>query len=282
MSLRADVGFLTLSILFLGCSAELGSPEPVASDAETIVRGTIDDEHPAVMLIDVLTFDGGETFCSATLYAERTLVTAAHCLENAAIVFAYFGNDFFGDFEQLFEDPATWTNFRLSESWEVHPKWDPATLNADIAVVHLDRDVPFRPIPLAKRNIGRPFEGERMTIVGYGATGFDEMGFPVDALVKRRGKAVYRGSPSAKPLPPDPHPGLGDKKIRDQLMELDGSPPHSNACAGDSGGPVLVTIKGEEQIAGVASWGDAQCNDYAYYVRVHDFHPFLKKAAKHK
>ncbi|MFO7179867.1 MAG: trypsin-like serine protease [Pseudomonadota bacterium] len=280
MSLRADVGLLTLSILFLGCSTDVGTPELVDTEAETIVRGKTDDKHAAVMLLDVLTLDGGERFCSATLYEARTLVTAAHCLEDAGLVLAYFGNDFFGDFEQLFEEPANWIDFRLAEHWEAHPKWNPATLNADIAIVRLDRDVPMRPIPLANRNIGKPYEGDRMTVVGYGAAGLDEEGFPVDALVKRRGTMVYRGNPPAKPLPPNSHPGLHDKKIRDQLMHLDGAAPSSNACAGDSGGPVLVTIKGEEQIAGVISWGDDDCNAYTYAVRVHDFHPFLHKPAK--
>jgi secreted trypsin-like serine protease len=206
------------------------------------------------------------------------VVTAAHCLDDAVFALVYTGNDFFGDFDELGNDPATWMHWRMTEQFEVHPKFDAATLNADIGVVYLDRAFPIKPIPLAIRDIGRHYEGDKVEIVGFGASGLDDTGVPVDAYVKRKGKTYYQGLPRIKPLPVNPHPGLLKPKIRAQLMQLEGSAPKANACAGDSGGPALMTFHGHQHIVGVSSWGDDFCNDFAYYVRVHDFLPFLGKA----
>ena len=128
------------------------------------------------------------------------------------------------------------------------------------------------------REIGHHYVGDKVEIVGYGATGLDSNGVPVDALVKRKGRTFYQGLPRINPLPVNPHPGLLDPKIRRQLMQLEGSAPKANGCFGDSGGPALMSFHGRQHIVGIASWGDDFCNDFAYYVRVHDFLPFLARA----
>jgi hypothetical protein len=135
-----------------------------------------------------------------------------------------------------------------------------------------------RPIPLAFRDINNHYIGAKVEIVGFGASGLDDNGFPVDAFVKRKGKTFYQGLPKIKPLPVNPHPGILIPKIRAQLMQLEGSAPKSNGCFGDSGGPSLMKFHGRSYVVGVTSWGDDFCNDFAYHVRVHDFLPFLGKA----
>jgi hypothetical protein len=280
MSMRVSMKFAPLVLAIVGCSGAPEVEESTDQSSEAIVRGEIDDGHGAVMAINVSNLDGTETLCSATLYARQTLVTAAHCLDNAAFVLAYHGNDYWADFEQLFGDPAAWTNWSIGLDWQLHPKWDPNTVSADIAIVHLDRPTPVRPIPISFRDLNRHDIGERVEIIGYGAAGLDADGNPVDAYVKRSGRTRYLGIPSVRPLPPNPHPGLGIRKIREQLMELEGDAPKANGCFGDSGGPALVRSFGKQRLVGVGSWVGDDCEDFSYYVRVHDFLPFLLAGAR--
>lgn len=280
MTIRSLVCCLALMTpIFAGCAAEAGSDGEFDVSQDGIVRGAPDLGHPQVMALMIPRFDGETAYCSATLYADRTLVTAAHCLRDAGDVLAYWGDDFWGDFEQLFE--AEPNNWRFATSWEVHPGYDATTSNADIAVVQLDRPLPFPPLRLALRELGPRDLGATLEIVGWGAAGTDaETGtVPEDALVKRSGEVAYRGSPPAQPLPPNPHPGLGDARIRRQLMQLDGRAPLANSCFGDSGGPALRGAGDSQTIVGVSSWTGDFCEDFSYYVRVHDFLPFLTTRA---
>ena len=281
MSFRLSLKLAPLGVFLAGCSASLDSEpalEDVGEDSQAIVRGTTDNGHAAVMALNVINDDGSETFCSGALYAKKVVVTAAHCLERAALVLVYNGNDFFADFDELGNDPETWVRWRLSERFEMHPQYDATTLNADIGVVYIDRELPIKPLPLALHDIDRRYVGDKVEIVGYGSAGLDESGAPTDAYLKRKGKTVYQGVPRITPLPVNPHPGLLTPKIRAQLMQLEGSAPKANACYGDSGGPAFMTFFGKQYIVGISSWGDDFCNDFSYYVRVRDFLPFLAKA----
>lgn len=281
MTVRTFVGCLALMTpVFAGCGAEAASDGASEANRGAIVRGTPDAGHLQVMALMIPRFDGETAYCSATLYADRTLVTAAHCLRDAGDVLAYWGDDFWGDFEQLFEaDPNNW---RFATSWEVHPAYDAATLNADIAVVQLDRSLPFPPLKLSLQELTPRNLGEEFEIVGWGAAATDaETGTtPEDALVKRSGVVEYRGSPAADPVPPNPHPGLSDPRIRRQLMELDGTAPFANSCFGDSGGPVLRGSSDAQTIAGVSSWTGDFCEEFSYYVRVHDYLSFLTSRSR--
>jgi hypothetical protein len=46
---------------------------------------------------------------------------------------------------------------------------------------------------------------------------------------------------------------------------------NKDACNGDSGGPLVVPVLDEFKLAGIVSWGSANCNTYGAYTRVSDF-----------
>lgn len=50
---------------------------------------------------------------------------------------------------------------------------------------------------------------------------------------------------------------------------------NKDACSGDSGGPMVVTIYGEYKLAGIVSWGSPNCNTYGAYTRVSDFETWI-------
>jgi hypothetical protein len=97
--------------------------------------------------------------------------------------------------------------------------------------------------------------------------------------VQRTGTTKIVGSPTAADYhPEDPNPGLLQANIRNKLLKTDGRAPSSNACFGDSGGPLLVSQWGQTYMAGVEYFGGLSCEDYSLYTRIDPFLPFFDEA----
>ena len=284
---------------------ELGQTE------EAIVRGQTENGRNYVMnlrieyqSVDLSTGVQNVGFCSSVLFAPRVLLTAAHCINpvrNAGTpdefvdtpvrILAYVGNNFAADFAALGADPFTAipaapaaSRFMAADSWETHPNFDQATLFPDLAAVYLDRQPKLPPnntivdpLPVGRTRLGSANVGQLMTIVGYGASkSNDALGTSVEGVgVKRRGTSPFVGAPVFNPLPPDPHPGLLNATVRNGLMQLNGKAPNSNACAGDSGGPAIRNVGGQDFVFGISSWGGNFCEDFSYYTRLDPFLPFV-------
>ena len=273
----------SVALASLGClqpeetRPDMSDSDDLGEASQAIVRGETEAGSPQVVALLVSRLDGGQAICSGTLFAPRAILTAGHCLDQAAGVLMYFGNNFDADFPQLFDPTVPPPNFRFGVEWRQHPRFDLTTLDSDVGVVHVDRDLPFEPLPLSFDHVGDRRIGDRVSILGYGAEESDETnaGGP-GVLVKRSGKTVFEGTPARRPLPPNPHPGLTDPHIRRQLMQLDGSAPRSNACFGDSGGPALMRVGRRQAVVGVFSWTGDFCEDFSYYVRLDEVAGFVR------
>jgi len=294
---------------------ESPTPEVKASD---IVRGTTENGRNYVMNLR-FTYNGFNTQtgaplignCTGTLYAPRTVLTAAHCInpirnagtpnqftDSVNSVLIYIGNNYAADLQALTTAgggvpasgvpaaPAA-SRFMRADSWETHPGWDPTgTLFPDLAVVYLDREprIPpntkVDPLPIGRTRLGSSAVGLPFTIVGYGAN----VAFSADIQqnagsgTKRTGTSAFVGAPITSPLPPHPHPGLGNPTVLSGLFQLNGHAPNANGCAGDSGGPPIRSFDGQERVWGVGSWTGDFCEEFAYYTRLDPFLPFLDTA----
>ena len=51
---------------------------------------------------------------------------------------------------------------------------------------------------------------------------------------------------------------------------------NKDACNGDSGGPLAVPVLDEFKLAGIVSWGSANCDTYGAYTRVSDFETWIR------
>jgi secreted trypsin-like serine protease len=234
-------------------------------------------DHPEVVLLETFRADGGLTVCSGTVFAPKAVLTAAHCLQVAVFVQVYWGNDYFGDFEQLFTSPEP-ENFRFSIETNQHPHYNTDDLRSDVGVVHVDRDFPFKPMKLAWHHVSHRRIGDDVEIVGWGVSEPDDTNAGgLGAYFKRSGTTEFEGTPRRWPLPPNPHPGLTNRRVRKQLMQLDGS--DTNACFGDSGGPAIMKIWGHKRVVGVMSWTGDFCEDFSYYTRINKVLPFIMKQA---
>ena len=232
-----------------------GAGDDVSSDAEMVAR-VIDGsrakpgEYPfytAVMdsqlgVINTLV-------CGGTLISERVVLSAAHCTDTGAVdkvkVGAYgapgLGNQ---------GEPFHTSNVIRKVN---HPRYDPNTLQYDVALYLLERPVTNE--HLLNNMIKLDFDdtidlrdGEQMTTVGLGY--LDNNGRLPAYLQKVSLKYVANWRCRAKGWPyissdmmcaTDPN-GSSDGKNQD-------------SCSGDSGGPLLVLRNGEYKQVGIVSYG---------------------------
>ena len=159
--------------------------------------------------------------CTGVLVGPRAILTAAHCLRGLtpADLRVFFGNDV-----------GASGGVTLDVVWvQSHPAW--SGRSNDIALLGLAEDVAAVPVEMLEE-LDAVAVGSSVRVVGFGV---DECG---GIGVKREGTAQIR-SIAAATFTSNAAPGM--------------------SCEGDSGGPVFLTQRGTEYVAGVTSGGDAAC-----------------------
>ncbi|HEU4579829.1 MAG TPA: trypsin-like serine protease [Polyangiaceae bacterium] len=246
--------------LALAALSACGSPDAglaLGHSEQAILRGQVDREHPQVLLLA----NQAGFLCTGTLIQVRQqtgfLLTAAHCVTE--------------------EDPGATrlppeqfvvlagTDFRDStdvfavDEIRVHPGYDGSFAQNDIAVVRLDLgdSPPPTAIPPLSAEEDALAVNDRLLLVGYGQTEGD-------------GENSLRRHVSREILDLDP-----------QLVaytQEDGK----GTCFGDSGGPGLVSVRGQERVASVTSGGvdaDERCEGgFGVGMRVSAFSAFIEGA----
>src|SRR5450631_913793 len=172
--------------------------------------------------------------------------------------------------------PSVWPR---AETSAANPAYSASVNYPDLAIMYLDRDLPFDPIPLLRAPVtSADKKGE---IAGWGGSKalVADISQVEGAGIKRSAKVKLLGSPTeADYHPDDPNPGLLDPTIRPNLLKTDGMAPSANSCAGDSGGPLLVESRGRTYLAGVGFWTGLYCEDYAIFTRIDPFIAFFDDA----
>jgi hypothetical protein len=256
--------------------------------SQAVVRGQATSAYPGVVLVHAERWNGLVTVCSGSVIAPRVVLTAAHCIPEDAIrerVFVYYGTDYAADTQTYIEPPppsapSVWAR---AETFAQHPDWSRERFHPDLALVHLDRRLPMKPIPLARTPLGEPFVGRAAKLVGWGADGAAtaDLSEVSELGTKRQGTVTLLGSPTlADRVPTDPHPGLEFPEVQRGLLKTSGEAPSANGCAGDSGAPLLVRMAGEERIGGVLSWVGEYCEDYSLFTRTEPFLRYLEQGIR--
>lgn len=242
--LTIALGALALVVcrMLTGCAATRGGEVDYESGHRdsSIVNGQETSDYPATGML----LQYGQPFCTGTVVAPRTVVTAAHCVENQDPSQISFG---FGPSADKVEAEIQVV------SAVTHPQWDSQQLANDIAVITLSEDAPVEPIPLNK-SMDDSWIGRTVTLVGYGVSdGPSQTGGGIKREVDVKIDKLEATT-------------LGYTTTNGQT-----------ACNGDSGGPAYADEGGQLVIAGITSYGDQGCQQYGVYTRVDAYLDFIEE-----
>ncbi len=224
---------LGLLVTLAGCEVD---PDRIPPDGlEILGRGIIggtavsDEDWPAV---GAYVMSNG--LCTATLVTEDIVLTAGHCVPAehglGSNMYFYNGNDIWSwNYSHVYE---------IAE-YQRHPSFNSGTLYHDLALLFLAEPVTdFDPIPVNTATMDQSWVGDWFHYVGYG------------------NRYRYDGNTSGVKY-----------ETEIQLYQLYGTWQYihytagTNTCAGDSGGPSLVSIDGHWYVAGVNSAVGANSGD---------------------
>jgi secreted trypsin-like serine protease len=207
-----------------------------------------------------LTDSGGSQFCGGALIGRSAVVTAAHCaaaMSKSSIRVVAGRED---------EQTEAGVVARVSSVWTA-PGFVEPERGDDIAVLKLDRDLPYRPAKLPNGNDTALYAaGTNATVLGWGRT--TEGGARSTVLRKATVPIIDNAGCSA-----------GYDSYNADSMLCAGLPQGgTDACQGDSGGPLVV----DGTLIGVVSWGEgcAEPGKPGVYARVSTYADDLRAQSR--
>ena len=226
-----------VAMLLVACTASEPTQQEQVDDArEGIVGGTTTNGYPAVGALTRF----GSTHCTGTLISARRVVTAAHCVVGVSA----------GSLRFVLGATVSQPEHTLRvASLRQHPSYNGGSLNNDIGYVDLVQDAPVAAMPILE-SMDSSWRGRDLAFVGFGANnGFSQTGFGRKRVVT---------------MP-----------IAVGATQFSYNTQGKNTCNGDSGGPAFANVGGTHHIAGVTSYGDANCVDFGVDTRVDVYTDFL-------
>ncbi|MEU4670687.1 serine protease [Amycolatopsis sp. NPDC023774] len=237
---------VTVPIAVSTASAQ-DAPTPPSGAQPRIVGGdeaTLSDHPYAVYLAD----QNGNQFCGAVIVSSTAVATAAHC---AAALPSNNVRVVAGRQDKRTSDGVVLT---VSREW-VDPDFSDPTKGADVAVLSVRGQLPYRPAKIASASDRAEYaEGTQATVLGWGriADGGDRSDYLRSAVVPLVSDSTCKSAYDTYDPSSMVCAGYRDGGI--------------DACQGDSGGPLVVG----DTLIGIVSFGDgcAKAGKPGVYTRV--------------
>jgi uncharacterized protein (TIGR03382 family) len=234
---------LLLCLLNTSCEIERIVPLPNGKldfSSDAIVGGTVTTGDKAVLtLLTLVPGRGYFSYCSGTLIAPRTVLTAAHCINAQGPNAEYF---------VAVADTADvrYQTVRVAEQF-AHPDYaNTVSSPHDFGILHLATPIlNVEPIPLNEQPLSQSDIGLNIRHVGFGTTSGADLGGGVKRQVVTKLRTIVQ-------------------------RQLEHGLPDKGTCHGDSGGPGFMQLSGQasETVVGVVSYGDANCQFMSWDGRV--------------
>ncbi|ESZ97057.1 putative Trypsin [Sclerotinia borealis F-4128] len=229
----------------------VGTPEIVGGTAAAL------GEFPYIVSLSY----GGSHFCGGQLLNAYTVLTAAHCSVSYSVssVKVRAGT---------LNYASGGTSVGVSKV-AVHPSYNSATTNNDIALWHLSTALPvsstigYATLPVQGSD---PVVGSTVTTAGWGLTSESGSTLP-SALRKVSVPVISRTSCQAE---------YGTSAVTTNMFCAGLAVGGKDSCSGDSGGPIIDAATGVLQ--GTVSWGQG-CAEAGYagvYSRVGNYVTYIK------
>lgn len=222
--------FVAKTILtILMCTSLFACGKAANSSAPKIIGGrpAKPGEYPETVSI----MRGNESICSGVVIAKRTVLTAAHCVEDVdpSTLKIYSGEDVANATDQ--------TQFDIAEI-AIHPQfWQGYLSGNDLATITTVADLPVEPASLVLPEDLTQLPPKSVLIVGYGVTNNDRSQSTFG--IKNWARADIQGF-------------FGDELYTGNHM--------SDTCSGDSGGPAFLETRGKlRKLFAVTSRGPTPC-----------------------
>ncbi|XP_068564243.1 coagulation factor IXa [Cebidichthys violaceus] len=202
----------------------------------------------------------GQLFCGGSILGEWWVVTAAHCLVEAADSFFIRVGE-----HNIYINEGTEQDYEVLEQ-HIHPRYNGSVslYNHDIALLYLTSPIVFsttvRPICIGPKAFTEALvrESSPATVSGWGRTRF--LGFTADTLQKV--KVPFTDRTECK--------RSSSARITSVMFCAGYDNEAKDACQGDSGGPHTNRVHDTWFLTGIVSWGEecAKQGKYGVYTRV--------------
>uniref|UniRef100_A0A7M4FGJ6 coagulation factor Xa n=1 Tax=Crocodylus porosus TaxID=8502 RepID=A0A7M4FGJ6_CROPO len=207
-------------------------------------------------------------FCGGTIFNEKHILTAAHCINQSKSIEVVVG-------KCLKKEEVTEATYRVEKIF-VHSKFVPATYDYDIAILKLKEPIIFSPYVYSACLPSVDFANDILmnqksgTVSGFGR--LFENGRLSERLKVLEVPYVDRNTCKLS----------SNFKITENMFCAGYNTEAKDACQGDSGGPHVTKYKNTYFITGIVSWGEgcARKGKYGVYTKVSKFQRWLHKFMK--